>query len=266
MLALGTEREVPGLAVGPRAPGAARAEPAVGPGELDVDGRPRPVVRSRPPRQALLPLGARHAPSAPVHRELGGVVAVPGGLPAHVRANRADDLDAVLGRRPHEEVGVDVPGVEVVLAGEEPLRRQPLVDRPRRVDVGDGRPRGQDVGDEVGGVVVAGLRQVRLVPAPRRRPLVAVPGLRGRRASRPGARPGGAPSPCGAGAPRARRRSGGPTLAGGRRRPGSRGASPAPRGRRRRRAALSRRGRRPPGTPSGRPSPFGSRYSSTRRP
>jgi len=79
---------------GPCAQGSARADPVR---EDGLDALGAPIVHSRQPVDALVPLRAGHDLGVPVNREGRDVVALTGlGLPAGIRANGTDQLDAML--------------------------------------------------------------------------------------------------------------------------------------------------------------------------
>jgi hypothetical protein len=94
------------------------------------------------------------------------VAALDLGLPGRVRPRRANQVDAVVLAAAHQQLGVDVGGVDQVLAGDQAFAGQGRVDRggaPGLVHGGGGRHR---VRDQMDPVVLAALAQVHDVADP----------------------------------------------------------------------------------------------------
>ena len=118
---------------------------------------PTVSIATHGPRTLVLPSG-QVTRRVPVDDEMRYVeaVSVPR-LPADVRTDRPDQPHAVIGPAAHDQLGIDVPGVEQVVTGQQPLGRQCRMDRPRLVHVRRHRLGGLHVRDQVDRPVLARL-------------------------------------------------------------------------------------------------------------
>jgi hypothetical protein len=124
-----------------------------------------------PPVARGLAVGAGDLLAVPVDGEPGKLeAALVTGLPATVRRQRTDQLDAVVGASGQDVVHARVAGVDQVLVGQQAHAGEVGVASGDGVDVGGGGDRRGDMDDQVGPVGLAGLGEVGLVAAgsPRR--------------------------------------------------------------------------------------------------
>src|SRR5579862_4530411 len=119
------------------------------------------AIRRRSPGDARLALGADGSLPLPVDPKLReGIAGLLPGLPAWVAPDRSEELDGVIVSACDQAIRRGVAGVDQVLAREEVAGGQAVLNRGGGLVVLVGcRGRGH-VGDEVRGVVVAGLGEV----------------------------------------------------------------------------------------------------------
>ena len=104
------------------------------------------MIASRRPVDAGLAGRADHLFGLPVDDEGGQIESLARlGLPADIRAHRAEQFDAMLGLAGHQQIGVDVTGIGEMGGGRQAFIHQRLLDRGRQVTDGDRRGGGFDV-------------------------------------------------------------------------------------------------------------------------
>src|SRR5258706_16104626 len=139
--------------------------------ELDRDDRGARTVMVGRPGVTALSLWADGLLTLPVELKLGDVIPLRvARLPTAVRAHRADDREPPLPLAADQPVGLGVAGIDEVFGRQQLALEQRLLNRLGHGDIGQGRWRGLDIGDEMRTVRVTGLGQMHFIPTPDRRP------------------------------------------------------------------------------------------------
>jgi len=108
-----------------------------------------------------MPLRACDGPGLPVDLECRDVVAFAGlGLPARIRADRADQLDPVLDFGVDQQVDIDIAGIDQVDLRQKVLCPQRLVHRRSHGHVRHRRRCGLDMHNQPWRAFIAGFREV----------------------------------------------------------------------------------------------------------
>lgn len=88
------------------------------------------------------------------------------GLPGRVANDRSHQPHVVVGLTTHQQLGVDIADVQIMLARKQVLGGQIRMDGRRQIAIGSRRRRGSYVSDQVGRVIITGSGYVRLVANP----------------------------------------------------------------------------------------------------
>ena len=146
---------------------AARTRTAIGRCEADIDAVIAAVVNALCPLATGLPLRTDGLASLPVNTEVLDAEAGRGAcLPAMIMSRRSKELHAIFGGCRHEELRVEIAGVDDVDLRQQPLLLQGAMHARRNLAIGHGCGGCLDVGDQIWRIVFARLGEVHFITDP----------------------------------------------------------------------------------------------------
>ena len=162
-------------------PSGVRTQRAAGTGlavfdrELDRDDLILAVIESGRPTETGMAFGTRGLLGVPVNVKLTCREArLLLGLPAVISSRGSNQINSIVFLALVQQLGINVAGIHQMLRGLEVLVLEPFVDTRGPGVVRDGSGGRFHMGDQMGTVLLAGFRQMHLLPHPTRRPLFTV--------------------------------------------------------------------------------------------
>jgi hypothetical protein len=147
-------------------------------GALDLHDFIGTVIHGWRPADAGIPAWARRPLLLPIDLEVARITSLCGlRWPLTIGAHRTEPLHAVLTLAGDQQFGVEVARIDEMRGRQQPLTCERLVDMGCGRTIADGPSGGFHMGHDVRCIVLAGLGHMDCIPHPRRRLLVAVPGL-----------------------------------------------------------------------------------------
>jgi hypothetical protein len=147
-------------------------------GALDLHDLMGAIIHSGRPADAGIPARARGPLRLPIDLAVARITPLCGSRwPLTIGAQGTKPIHAVLTLAGDQQFSVEVARIGARRGGQQTLTGERLMDVGRGRTSADGSSRGLPMRNEVGCIVLAGLGHLDCIPYPRRRLLVAVPGL-----------------------------------------------------------------------------------------